>query len=87
MKSKKNIKTNERELSSKIAEWFNDVLKTGTYAFKEASAEPGIRYGDTTYFGDIVIWINRESKQAFSYLELKPPSAQKEDLERFRKKQ
>ena len=55
-----NIKTNERELASKVAQWFNEQIKRGKYPFTSASCEPGIKVGKTTYFGDIIIWENRE---------------------------
>ncbi|MBL7148925.1 MAG: SAM-dependent DNA methyltransferase [Candidatus Cloacimonetes bacterium] len=81
-----NIKTNERELSSKIAQWFNEQIKRGKYPFTSASCEPGIKVDKTTYFGDIIIWENREIDKAFSYIELKPPFGKTENIERFRKK-
>ncbi|TSA25305.1 SAM-dependent DNA methyltransferase [bacterium] len=80
------IKTNERELASKIAQWFNEQINRGKYPFTSASCEPGIKVGKTTYFGDIIIWENREIDKAFSYIELKPPFGKTEDIERFRKK-
>ncbi|NQV17343.1 MAG: SAM-dependent DNA methyltransferase [Armatimonadetes bacterium] len=81
-----NIKTNERELASKIAQWFNEQINRGKYPFTSASCEPGIKVGKTTYFGDIIIWKNREIDKAFSYIELKPPFGETENLERFREK-
>jgi len=83
---KQTIKTNERELASKVTEWFNEVLRTGNYPFTEATNETGIQVESKTYFGDIVVWKNRQSNEAFSYLELKPPFTEKENLERFKKK-
>jgi len=80
------IKTNERELSNKITEWFNDVLKHGTFPIKSATTETGIKTGGKTFFGDVVLWKNRETEEAICYFELKPPFAAKENLERFRKK-
>ena len=81
-----NIKTNERELASKVAQWFNEQIKRAKYPFTSASCEPGIKVGKTTYFGDIIIWGNREIDKAFSYIELKPPFGKIENFERFRKK-
>jgi hypothetical protein len=79
-------RTNERELGSKLVEWINEYIAGGSFPFTEATNEPGIKVHGTTYFGDIVFWKDRTQNQPFSYLELKPPNAQKEDLERFRKK-
>ena len=79
------IKTTERELSGKICEWFNEQIKRGNYPFSSASNETSIT-ADKTYFSDIVIWENRESNKAYSYLELKPPFGRKENLDTFRKK-
>ncbi|NQT65766.1 MAG: SAM-dependent DNA methyltransferase [FCB group bacterium] len=81
-----NIKTNERELASKIAQWLNEQITRGKYPFNSASCETGIKVEKTTYFGDIIIWENREIDKAFSYIELKPPFGKTEDIERFRKK-
>lgn len=81
-----NIKTNERELAGKIAQWFNEHIQRNNFPFTSASNEAGIKVDSKTYFGDIVIWGNRETNKAYSYLELKPPFGAAEDLERFRKK-
>jgi len=82
------INTNERELSSKISEWFNDVIKRSNYIFpfKEATVETGIKVDSKSRFSDIVLWVNRQSKQAHTYIELKPPFKAKEDLNTFREK-
>jgi len=81
-----NIKTNERELVSKVAQWFNEQIKRGKYPFNSASCETGIKVEKSTYFGDLIIWENREINKAFSYIELKPPFGKIENIERFRKK-
>jgi type I restriction enzyme M protein len=80
------IKTNERELSNQVACWFNDHIKRNDFPFTSASSEVGIKTDGKTYFGDIVIWNDREAKNANSYLELKPPFGNREDLDRFKKK-
>lgn len=80
------IKTNERELASKIAQWFNEHIQRNNYPFTSASNETGIKVDLKTYFGDVVIWENREINRAYSYLELKPPFGKSEDLDRFRQK-
>lgn len=80
------IKTNEREISGKIAEWLNERIAVGGYPFTEATNETGIKVDEKTRFGDIVIWKNRENKEAFSYIEIKPPFGAKENLETFRLK-
>ena len=84
--AKKKTGTNERELTSKLSEWFNDHIKRNRFPFKEVTNESPAKYDSTTYFGDIVLWINRESRQAYSYIEIKPPFAAKENLETLRKK-
>jgi len=81
-----NIKTNERELASKVAQWFNEQIKRGKYPFTSASCETGIKVEKSTYFGDLIIWENREINKAFSYIELKPPYGKTENIDRFRKK-
>jgi len=78
--------TNERELISKLSEWFNEHIKRNKFPFKETTNESPAKYDSKTYFGDIVLWINREARQAYSYIEIKPPFDNKEDLETFRKK-
>lgn len=83
---KSSIKTNERELASKVAEWFNSVIQQRKYPFNDATNEPGVKIDNKTRFGDIVLWRNREAKDAFSYIELKPPFAATENLETFRQK-
>jgi hypothetical protein len=80
------IKTNEREIASKLAEWINDHIKTGVYPFKEASNETGVKLDKKTRYADIVIWKNRETCEAYSYLEIKPPWNNKENLETFKEK-
>jgi hypothetical protein len=81
------IKSNERELSGKIAQWFTEEIARGGYPFKSASNEPGIEIeNSTTYFGDIVIWESDESRIAYTLIELKNPFSKIENLERFRKK-
>jgi len=80
------IKTNERELASKVAQWLNEQIKRGKYPFTSASCETGIKVDKSTYFGDLIIWENREIDKAFSYIELKPPFGKIENFERFRKK-
>lgn len=79
------IKTNERELTQKITQWLDEIIKRGSFPFKEATGETGIQVDTSTYFADVVIWRNRSTSEAFSYLELKPPGG-KENLERFKKK-
>jgi len=81
-----NIKTNERELASKVAQWFNEQIKRGKYPFTSVSNETGIKVDRLTYFGDLIIWENREINKAFSYIEIKPPFGKRENIERFRKK-
>ena len=80
------IHSNERELSSKISEWLNNILKSNNFPFKESSVETSIISGTKTLFGDIVIWKNIQSREAYSLIELKKPYGVKENLDTFRKK-
>jgi type I restriction-modification system DNA methylase subunit len=80
------IKSNERELSAKIAQWLDDTIQAGAFSFKSASTETGVAAGAKTLFADVVIWFDRQSNQAASYIELKPPYGKRENLDTFRKK-
>lgn len=80
------IRTNEKELTGKITQWFNDFFKNNDFPFQSATNETSIKVEKTTYFSDIVIWENEESRKAFTYIEIKPPFGKNEDLERFSKK-
>jgi hypothetical protein len=84
--AKKPSTTNERELTAKLPEWFNDIIRRNKFPFKEATSETPAKFDSKTYFGDLLLWINREARQAYSYIEIKPPFAAKEDLETLRKK-
>ncbi len=84
--TKKKNETGERELTSKISEWFNEHIKRNKFPFKESTVEAPAKYDSTTYFGDIVLWVDRASRQAYSYIEIKPPFAEKEKLDTLRKK-
>ena len=64
------VKSNERELSGKIAQWFNEQIGRGNYPFKSATNEPGIKVDDRTYFGDLVLWESDESRVAYSLTEV-----------------
>ncbi|MCH8171580.1 MAG: hypothetical protein IIB07_10705, partial [Bacteroidetes bacterium] len=81
-----NIKTNERELVSKISEWINEIIKIGNYTFTSASVETGIKVEDSTKYGDLIIWKDRELSEAYSYIELKPPYGNLENLQTFKQK-
>lgn len=82
------IKTNERELSGQIVNWFNDMLHNRSgLQFYEVTGEPGIMTGgQKTRFGDVVLWRNRQAKDAYSYIELKPPFGASENLTTFKEK-
>lgn len=80
------MKTNERELTSKISEWMNEKIRRGNYPFTSASNETGIKIGKSTKFGDLIIWKNREANEAYTYIEIKPPFGAKENLETFKQK-
>jgi len=80
------VKTNERELASKISEWMNEIIKRNNYPFTSSSNETGIKVGKSTKFGDLIIWKNREANEAYSYIEIKPPFGANENLVSFRQK-
>jgi len=84
--AKKIIETNERELTSKLSEWFNEHIKRNKFPFRESTVEAPAKFNSTTYFGDIILWIDRAARQAYSYIEIKPPFCAKENLETLRKK-
>ncbi|HRH35428.1 MAG TPA: N-6 DNA methylase, partial [Catalimonadaceae bacterium] len=73
-------KTNERELSSKIATWFQEHIQRNSFPFTSAGNEAGIKGEGATKFGDVFLWKNREANQVFTLIELKPPFGQKENL-------
>jgi len=82
----KSIKANERELASKVSEWINESIRRNNFPFTTASVEAGIKVDAKTRFADITIWKNIETREAYTYLELKPPFGNIEDLETFRQK-
>ncbi len=83
----KTIKTNERELASKISEWINEIIKRGNFPFTSVSNETGIKVaGNKTKFSDLIIWKDRETHTTFSYIEIKPPFKKAENLETFKQK-
>lgn len=73
-------KTNERELSSKIATWFQEHIQRNNFPFTWAGNEAGIKGEGTTKFGDVFLFRNRQANQVFTLIELKPPFGQKENL-------
>ncbi len=75
-------KTTEREVSAWISEQINGFLSAGGYPFTESTVETSLS-GATSRFPDIVIWHNREAKDAFAFIEIKPPGA-KEDTGRLK---
>ena len=72
--------TNERELASKVATWFQEHIQRNSFPFTFASNETGIKGEGSTKFGDILLWRNREAKEVFTLIELKPPFGHKENL-------
>src|ERR1035437_11016991 len=84
--AKKPSTTNERELTAKISEWFNEIIRRNKFPFAETTIEAPAKFDSKTYFGDLLLWIDREARQAYSYIEIKHPFAEKEDLETLRKK-
>lgn len=80
------IKTNERELSGEIKNWFQNEIDRNNYPFKQSTNETGLRSIGTTKFGDITLWKDRESQQAFTLIELKPPFGNVENLKTLEEK-
>ncbi|GBD87080.1 putative type I restriction enzymeP M protein [bacterium BMS3Abin03] len=81
------IKTNERELASKVSEWMNEIIQRSNFPFTSVSNETGIKISDSkTNFSDLIIWRDRETNNAFSYIEIKPPFKKAENLETFKQK-
>ncbi|TAG58849.1 MAG: hypothetical protein EAZ27_01245, partial [Cytophagales bacterium] len=80
------IKTNERELSGEVKNWFQTEIERNTYFFTSATNEVGAKTASTTRFGDITLWQNREANEAFLLLELKPPNGNTENLKTFEQK-
>ena len=81
-----NVKSNERELASKVAQWFQEHINRNNFPFKSATNETGVKVGSGTFFGDIVLWDNDETRIAYTLIELKPPHGKSEDLKTFRNK-
>jgi hypothetical protein len=80
------VKTNERELSGEIKNWFQNEIDRNNYPFKQCTNEPGLKSIGSTKFGDITLWKDRESKQAFTLIELKPPLGNTENLKTLEEK-
>lgn len=66
------IKTSERELSNWLCQQINEILHQGGYPFEESTTEVSLT-GETSRFPDIAIWINRSAREAFAFIEIKPP--------------
>ncbi len=81
-----NIKSNERELSGKVAEWLNEHIKRNDFPFNSVSNEAGIGTSGTTKFGDVVFWKDRNSNDAYGLIELKSPTGGRENLNSFKEK-
>src|ERR1035437_6475196 len=69
--AKKPSTTNERELTAKLSEWFNEVINRNRFPFKEATSEAPAKFDSKTYFGDLLLWVNRAAQQVYSYIEIK----------------
>ncbi|MDI6784564.1 MAG: N-6 DNA methylase, partial [bacterium] len=78
----KTIRTNEREFSSQVISWLNQLLQSGSYAFETVSGETSIPIeGESTHFPDTAIWLNRQARLAFCFAELKTPETSVYDQE------
>jgi hypothetical protein len=75
-------KTTEREVSAWLSEHINGLLADGGYPFAESTVETSLA-GTTSRFPDIIIWHDRQAKNAFAVIEIKPPGAQ-EDIDRLK---
>jgi very-short-patch-repair endonuclease len=74
------IGTNEREFSSLLISWLNDILKTGGHEAKEASGETSVK-DDKTLFPDFVLWKSRAENKALTLFELKNTTVHIDDKE------
>jgi type I restriction-modification system DNA methylase subunit len=75
-------KATEREATGWLSGEINEILSQGGYPFKESTIETGLS-GETYRFPDIVIWFNRSARDAFAFIEVKPPG-KTEDTGRIR---
>lgn len=74
-------KTTEREIAGWVSQQINEIISKGGYPFSESTIETSVS-GIKTRFPDIVIWYNREAKDAFALIELKAPGGE-EDKDRL----
>jgi hypothetical protein len=78
----RDIRTNEREFSSQVISWLNQLLQSGNYPFEVATGETSIRIeGESTRFPDTAIWLDRRANIAFCFAELKTPTTSVNDPE------
>jgi len=75
------VKVTEREVSGWLNEQVNEILKQGGYSFECSTIESGLS-GKTSRFPDIAIWMNRQAKEAFAFIEIKSPGKE-EDTDRI----
>ena len=68
-----NIKATENEFRSQVISWLNKFLGQGGYSFQIATSDPSVSGGESNFFPDIQLWLNRETKQGFCGWELKTP--------------
>ncbi len=67
----------EREVTGWLSGEINRILSQGGYPFEESTIETGLS-GKTYRFPDIVIWFDRSARDAFAFIEIKPPGKQED---------
>ncbi len=78
------VRSTEREVASWIAGEINRLLETGGFPFQSATVETSVssEYKKGSGFPDIIIWKDRSSNSAYSFIELKIPG-KTEDLSKL----
>lgn len=68
------IKSNEREFQSQFINWLVEQNRNNNSIFDTVTGETSLLSDEeTSKFPDVVVWNNRKEKEAFIFLELKPP--------------
>ena len=83
---RKTTKITERELAGLITTWFNEEIKRNKFPFDFATNEVKAELISKNLYGDIILWKSFENREAYSYIEVKPPFGARENLETFKTK-
>ncbi|MEE9555015.1 MAG: N-6 DNA methylase [candidate division Zixibacteria bacterium] len=68
-----------------ISQEINRIITTGGFPFEEASIETSLPGKKASLFPDIVVWENRQTEDAFAFIELKKPGL-KENIKKLPEK-